>query len=85
MFGIHRDARRREFCEREITKARAEQLRGLAQVLATITDSRFRRGGWVDLSEVGDTLARVFRAGDVIDGYLDELCELIAHDRAATP
>jgi hypothetical protein len=79
MFGINRDARRREFVEREIVKARADQLRCLAQVLASITDPRFLRGGWVDLSEVGDTLARAMRARVVIDDYLDEWASLTHH------
>ncbi len=76
MFGINRDARRRAFCEREITQARADQLRYLGQVLDSITDQRFLRGSWSDLSAVGDTLGRAVRAGTVIDAYLDELCEL---------
>lgn len=79
MFGNHhgRDARRRAFVEQQIVHARNEQQRCLDRVLATITDPRFLRGGWLDLSEVGDTYARAFRSGVVIDTYLDELSGLI--------
>lgn len=72
-----RDARRRVFVEQEIVRAHNEQRRYLDQVLATITDPRFLRGGWLDLSEVGDTFARACRSGSVIDAYLDELSGLI--------
>lgn len=73
---FNRDARRRAFVEREISRARHDQQRYLDQVLNTITDPRFLRGGWLDLSEVGDTYARAYRSGLVIDAYLDELLTL---------
>jgi hypothetical protein len=75
---FNRDARRRAFVEREITRARHDQQRYLDQVLTTITDPAFRRDEeWLDLSEVGDTYARAFRSAVVIDTYLDELSGLI--------
>jgi hypothetical protein len=75
---FNRDARRRAFVEREITRTRLDQQRYLDQVLTTITHPRFRRDEeWLDLSEVSDTYSRAFRSGVVIDTYLDELSGLI--------
>lgn len=75
---FNRDARRRAFVEREISRAHQEQQRYLDQVLTTITDPEFRRDEeWLDLSEVGDTYARACRSGAVVDAYLDELSGLI--------